>query len=65
MVIMSALIGVASFWLTDMERWDGTHATLSLSLIAFLCACLMLPSLPGQPREVRGNGEMFPLNGPC
>ena len=25
----------------------------------------MLPALPGMPREVRGNGEMFPLNGPC
>ena len=65
MVIMSALIGVASFLLTGMERWDGTHATLSLTLLAFLCACLMLPALPGLPREVRGNGEMFPLNGPC
>lgn len=25
----------------------------------------MLPALPRMPREVRGNGEMFPLNGPC
>lgn len=25
----------------------------------------MIPALPGMPREVRGNGEMFPLNGPC
>ena len=30
-----------------------------------LCTCLMLPAIPGMPREVRGNGEMFPLNGPC
>lgn len=25
----------------------------------------MIPALPGMQRDVRGNGEMFPLNGPC
>ena len=65
MVCMGALIGAVSFLLTGMERWDGTHATLGLTLLAFVCGCLMLPALPGMPREVRGNGEMFPLNGPC
>ena len=57
MVIMGALIGTISFALTGLERGDGT--------LALLCGCLMLPALPGMPREVRGNGEMFPLNGPC
>lgn len=65
MVCMGALIGAASFLLSGMERWDGTHATLWLTFLAFVCGCLMLPALPGMPREVRGNGEMFPLNGPC
>lgn len=65
MVIMGAVIGTASFLLSGMERWDGTHATLWLTFLAFVCGCLMLPALPGMPREVRGNGEMFPLNGPC
>lgn len=65
MVIMGAVIGAASFFLSGMERWDGTHATLWLTFLAFVCGCLMLPALPGMPREVRGNGEMFPLNGPC
>lgn len=65
MVCMGALIGAVSFLLTGMERWDGTHATLGLTFLAFVCGCLMLPALPGMPREVRGNGEMFPLNGPC
>ena len=64
MVCMGALIGAVSFLLTGMERWDGSHATLWLTLLAFVCGCLMLPALPGMPREVRGNGEMFPLNGP-
>lgn len=65
MVIMGAVIGAASFLISGMERWDGTHATLWLTFLAFVCGCLMLPALPGMPREVRGNGEMFPLNGPC
>ena len=65
MVIMAAVIGAASFLISGMERWDGTHATLWLTFLAFVCGCLMLPALPGMPREVRGNGEMFPLNGPC
>ena len=65
MVCMGAVIGAASFLLSGMERWDGTHATLWLTFLAFVCGCLMLPALPGMPREVRGNGEMFPLNGPC
>ena len=65
MVCMGALIGAASFLLSGMERWNGTHATLRLTFLAFVCGCLMLPALPGMPREVRGNGEMFPLNGPC
>lgn len=65
MVVMGAVIGAASFLLSGMERWDGTHSTVLLTLLALLCSCLMIPALPGMPREVRGNGEMFPLNGPC
>ena len=65
MVMLGALIGAISFQLTSMERWDGTHSTLLLTLIALVCSWLMIPALPGMQRDVRGNGEMFPLNGPC
>lgn len=65
MVMLGALIGTVSFLLTSMERWDGTHSTLLLTLIALVCSWLMIPALPGMQRDVRGNGEMFPLNGPC
>lgn len=65
MVMLGALIGAISFLLTGMERWDGTHSTLRLTLIALVCSWLMIPALPGMQRDVRGNGEMFPLNGPC
>ena len=65
MVMLGALIGAISFLLTGMERWDGTHSTLLLTLTALVCSWLMIPALPGMQRDVRGNGEMFPLNGPC
>ena len=65
MVVMGAVIGAVSFFLTGMERWDGTSSTVSLTLLALLCGCLMIPAMPGMARDVRGNGEMFPLNGPC
>lgn len=65
MVMLGALIGAVSFLLTGMERWDGTHSTLLLTFIALICSWLMIPALPGMQRDVRGNGEMFPLNGPC
>ena len=65
MVVMGAVVGALSFLFPGMERWDGSHSTLLFTLAALLCSCLMLPALPGMPREVRGNGEMFPLNGPC
>ncbi len=65
MVVMGAAIGAISFFATGMERWDHSHSTVGLTLLAFICGALMIPALPGMPREVRGNGEMFPLNGPC
>ncbi len=65
MVMLGAVIGAVSFLLTGMERWDGTHSTLLLTILALVCSWLMIPAMPGMQREVRGNGEMFPLNGPC
>lgn len=65
MVVMGAVIGAVSFLLTGMERWDSSHSMLLLTFAALLCSCLLIPALPRMPREVRGNGEMFPLNGPC
>lgn len=36
MVCMGAVIGAASFLLSGMEGWDGTHATLWLTFLAFV-----------------------------
>ena len=64
MLIMGALIGFAAFAFVGFERWDGTTTPTSWVMIAMLLTMFMIPAIPGVPYEVRGNGEMFPLNGP-
>ena len=34
-------------------------------MVAMLLTMFMIPAVPGASYEVRGNGEMFPLNGPA
>ena len=64
MLVMGALIGFASFAFVGFERWDGTTTPISWAMIALMLTIFMVPAIPGVPYEVRGNGEMFPLNGP-
>ncbi|MEG1581491.1 MAG: acyltransferase [Bacteroidaceae bacterium] len=65
MVLLGAVLGVVTFCLQGSVQWDGTPIATSLLLLSFLCTLFFLPALPGASYEVRGNGEMFPLNGPC
>lgn len=65
LVVLGAIIGVVAFWLQGSEQWDGTRVSTSLVMLAMLCALFMIPAVPGCRYEIRGNGEMFPLNGPC
>ena len=64
MLIMGAVIGAVAFIAVRCERWDGSIAPTSWVMIAMMLTMCMIPALPGVPYEVRGNGEMFPLNGP-
>ena len=64
MLVMGALIGFASFAFVGFERWDGTTTPMNWVMVALMLTMLMVPAIPGTPYEVRGNGEMFPLNGP-
>ncbi|MBQ2126527.1 MAG: acyltransferase [Bacteroidaceae bacterium] len=65
MLVMGALIGVLAFAFVGFEKWDGTSAPMGWVMVAMLLTMFMIPALPGVPYEVRGNGEMFPLNGPA
>ena len=64
MVVMGAVLGAVTFMLQGSVQWDGTHVATSLVMLALLCAMFFIPAVPGAAYEVRGNGEMFPLNGP-
>ena len=64
MVIIGAVIGAVTFIIQGSVRWDGTHVATSAVMVALLCAMFFIPAVPGASNEVRGNGEMFPLNGP-
>ena len=65
MLVMGALIGVLAFAFVGFEKWDGATAPTGWVMVAMLLAMFMIPAVPGVPYEVRGNGEMFPLNGPA
>ena len=64
MLIMGAVVGMISFMLTGCQQWSGEVTPIGWVMIALLLTIFMVPALPGLPYEVRGNGEMFPLNGP-
>lgn len=65
MLIMGAVIGTISFAIVGFEKWDGTTTPTGWVMLALLLTMFMIPAIPGVPYEVRGNGEMFPLNGPA
>lgn len=64
MVVLGALFGVVAFCLQGSVKWDGTHVGISLVMMALLLNIFFIPAT-GTRFDVRGNGEMFPLNGPC
>ena len=64
MVVIGAVIGALCFFLQGSVRWDGTHVATGWVMLAMLLGMFMLPLYPGAAADVRGNGELFPLNGP-
>ena len=65
MVVMGALIGAVAFVADGSRQWSGVETPIGWTMLALLFTMFMVPALPGLPYEVRGNGEMFPLNGPA
>lgn len=64
MVILGAVLGAITFCIQGSEQWDGTKVSLSMVMLALLLNLFLIPAIPGTGSEVRGNGEMYPLNGP-
>lgn len=62
MVVAGAIIGAVVFYFQGCAAWDVSKVSVARLLGAtFLNACL-IPAAPSF--EIRGVGEMFPLNGP-
>lgn len=64
MVIIGVIFGAVAFFIQGSVQWDGTKVATSMVMVAMLCTLFMIPAIPGSGAEVRGNGELFPLNGP-
>ncbi|MDR1343388.1 MAG: acyltransferase [Prevotellaceae bacterium] len=62
MVVMGAAIGAAMFYAQGCSAWDVSTVPAVALLIATLFTMLLIPVTPAS--EIRGVGEMFPLNGP-
>ena len=64
MVVMGALIGAITFLIGGSLRWDGTQTDPQWVMAALVLGMLLIPAYPGAGYDVRGNGEMYSLNGP-
>ncbi|MBO5974299.1 MAG: acyltransferase [Paludibacteraceae bacterium] len=64
MLVAGAVIGAIAFFAIGCKTWSGGVTPTGWVITAMLLTMFMIPAIPGSPYEVRGNGEMFPLNGP-
>lgn len=64
MVILAMILGAAAYIIQGSVRWDGTQMPVESLVIALVCGLILIPAIPHTIMDVRGNAEMFPLNGP-
>ena len=64
MVMMGAFIGAISFCTGGCTNWIGEAISWQNIALALVLGMLLIPVWPGARFDVRGNGEMYPLNGP-
>lgn len=64
MVVLGAVLGAITFYIQGCEQWNGSAVPVTMLIVALLMNMFLIPAKPGAGSEVRGNGEMYPLNGP-
>lgn len=62
MVVIGAVIGAVMFYFQGCSVWDVSKIPVTMLLVATLMNIFLIPATPGA--EIRGVGEMYPLNGP-
>ena len=63
MVLVGAILGAVMFYFQGCEMWNVGSVGLSSLFGTTLLNCFLIPSTMSM--DIRGWGEMFPLNGPC
>lgn len=62
MVVMGAIMGAIMFYFQGCAAWDVSKVSVLMLLVATLLNAFLIPATTNI--EIRGVGEMFPLNGP-
>ena len=62
MVVIGAVIGAVMFYTQGCSVWDVSKVSITMLLVATVLNMCLIPVTPGL--EIRGVGEMYPLNGP-
>ena len=62
MVVLGAVIGAMMFYTQGCSVWDVSKISITMLLFATILSALLIPATVGS--EIRGVGEMYPLNGP-
>ena len=62
MVVIGAIIGAIMFYFQGCSAWDVSKVSVTMLFIATLMNAFLIPATIGS--EIRGVGEMYPLNGP-
>lgn len=63
MVVFGAVLGAALFYTQGCPAWDVSAVSIGALLVAMLLNALLIPAPVGC--EIRGVGEMYPLDGPA
>lgn len=64
LVILGTVLGVVGFVVTGRHMWNGQQVDWLWTILAMLATFFLIPAAPGSKLDVRGNNELFPLNGP-
>lgn len=64
MVFIALLFGAVMWLVQGGEHWDGTKVEWWWLLVAMVMTFCFIPAPIGSPVDIRGNGELFSVNGP-
>ena len=62
MVLFGSVVGAVIFYTQGCSAWDVTKVSAMMLIVATIMSALLIPATVGT--EIRGVGEMYPLNGP-